>query len=727
MNGLIIPSRQGFAPPVPGVATDPVWGQNPTWGPAMTAAGMPAAHSNDLLLLMVERYQRADDALSGWANTAKRCFDYVEGKQWTAEQIRAAIEEDRPTLTLNKLGSLVRLVVGYHRNNRVDTRYLPTDDSASDESVADVLTKAAKQVASNCDEHYVDAEVFLDGIVGGRGFYDWRLNFDRNDLGEITASARDPFSIRPDPDSDSYDPDKWGHVFEARWVNIDEIEYTYGKPVSSLVEPLVRSSGYRGGVPSDLLDHMGEITPWRTFGGHQSDSLGFSGMAIESYIANVTDPYRKNVRLVECQHRIRTMQPHFVDLETGDKVAIPANFTPDQVMRMLQWCAEQYARKGQACPLRVQIRPTKRVRWTTIVGDIIVYDDWSPYRSFTQVPFFPYFRRGKTRGMVEDGLDPQDEINKRASSEIDIITRTAFSGWMWHKNALDESEKEKIENFGAAPGINIEWQGDATGKPEQLKPPVAPTAMERLEQKNTGNMKEIIGINDSALGQLDRAQSGRAIEARQRQSVLGIEMYMDNMRRSKRMNGRKKLEMIQAHYTEHRLIRLQDISGTWNSIGINVREASGRVINDVTIGRYDTAIDETSLSATFLNAQFEELMDLVEKGILPIPLIQDVAIDLSNAPQKTLIKARLAVYMRAQGLLTPDDLAAALKQNQLVLPNQIPAPQPHGVPGKQQPPTGTPGAPPEGGAAGGVTHGMPEGKGATNSLASPVPPGGMAP
>ena len=700
-------------PPVAGTESDPVWGYQPQWLPDIQPGQLlPSCHSADLMLLMVERYLRDDAALEPWAIIGKRCTDFVENRQWSAEELRQAIEEDRPTLSFNKIGTLVRLVLGYHRNNRVDTRYLPTDDSASDEQVADVLTKCAKQISSNCDEPYVDTEVFLDGITTGRGWYDWRLDFERNDFGEIVTRAKDPFTIRPDADGDTYDPKHWGRISEARWVSLDEIEYTYGRGVSQLVEPLVRSSGYRGGVPSDVMDALGERTPWRTFGGQQPDGMGF-GNSIESYIANVTDPYRKNIRLLEMQHYIRVMQRNVIDLGTGDRWAIPTHLTQERVEKIMQWAREQYAKRGEPFPLRVEWRPTRRVRWTTMVGDIIIYDDWSPYKSFTQIPYFPYFRRGMTRGMVEDLIDPQIEINKRSSSEVDIITRTAFAGWMWHRDSMEDPEKEKIENFGAAPGINIEWKGDPAMKPEQIRPPVPPTAMAKLEERNSGRMKEIAGINDSALGQLDRVQSGRAIEARQRQSVLGIETYMDNVRRTKRLCGRWKLEGIQTFYTEPRIMRIQGESGTWSKIGINQRELTGRVLNDVTIGRYDAEVDETSLSATFLNAQFEELMDLAEKGILPIPLIQDVAVDLSTAPQKTLLKARLGAYMKAQGLLTPDELVSAMSKGQPVLPSQIAAPQPHGVPGKQLPPAGTPGGeqpepPGAPGAAGGAPHGLPQ-------------------
>jgi len=386
---------------------------------------------------------------------------------------------------------------------------------------------------------------------------------------------------------------------------LDEIEFTFGKRVSQLVSPLVVSGGYRGGVPSDILDFGEEHTPWRTFGGQQFGSFSSGFGSIESYISSSVDPYRKNIRVVDCQHYLRVMQRCIVNLETGDREPIPEMFTRPQIEKMMQWAYIEHVSKGNpgaTFPMRVEWRPMKRVRWTTMIGDIVVYDQWSPYESFTIIPYFPYFRRGKTRGMVEDLIDPAREVNLRRSSQIDILTRIAHSGWTWEKNSLDEEEKLKIEEHGGAAGLNIEYKGQSP--PERIQPGQMPTGIERLEQAATLDLKEIAGINDSALGQVDRVQSGRAIEARQKQSVLGLEMYMDNMKRTKDLCGEKKLEIIQNHYTEPRIFKIQGDGGLWNTIGINSRQATGDILNNVTAGRYSLAIDETPLSATFMASQF---------------------------------------------------------------------------------------------------------------------------
>jgi len=624
---------------------------------------LPVGVNTDLTLLMAERFQYASDGMQDWANRAKQCVEFFEGKQWSEDALKKLEREDRPALTFNKISPLVRLVLGYHRNNRMDTKYLPSFDNSGSHTVAEAITRIVKQSNDENDKEYVDAEVFFDGILTGRGYYDYRLNFERNDLGEIKARAKDPFAIYPDPEADQYDLNEGNYVFEGRWVNLDEVEFTYGKSASQFLWGFVHRGGYAGGIPFSMAEFQDEITPWRNFGGQER-----GGPSIQSYLANCYDPARKNIRLIDCQHYIRTWQRCIVDLESGRREPIPDSWDGARLQKLMAWCDELARSRGTVSPFRVVTRPVRRVRWTTMVGDLLVYDNWSPYETFTLIPFFPYFRRGQTKGMVDDLIDPQVEINKRRSARVDIVTRTAHAGWMYHQDSLREEEKQKLEEFGAMPGINLEWRGEPGLKPSRIEPGVPPMAFERLEEQATGDLKEISGINDSALGQLDRVQSGRALEARQRQSVLSIQTYMDNNKRSNKMCGRKHLEMVQNHMSEERSFRILNPSGEITQETINLRLATGQIHNDVTVGNYTVSVDETPLSANFLSAQFEELMDMVEKGLLPAPLIQDIAVDISSLPRKDEIKQRINAIQIAQGI--PVRTAAPMAPQPATMPGQ---------------------------------------------------------
>ena len=600
------------------------------------------------ILLLAERWQRSAAAQEKWAKLAKDCVDFLEGRQWTEQQIQQLKDQNRPALVFNKIGPLVRLVLGYFQNNRTDVKYLPGHEGPGTEAVAEVLTKIGKQISETNQQPYVDTEVFLDGITGGRGYYDIRMGFESNDFGEAAIKALDPFSIFLDPDGQGYDLNESSYLVVSRFISVDEVETEFGKTVAQLIGPLIKGGGNTG-MPTSYYA-LEEITPERKFGREEELQVDWWNQTL-SMLGDFVDPLRRSIRIFDFQYWQTERKRIFIDLETGDRSVIPDQWDKARIEKAL-WYAQQ-----KNNPLVTDVRPVKQVRWTTMIGDLIVYDKWSPYDTYTLIGYFPYFRRGITRGMVEDLLDPQREINKRRSAEIEIVGRTANAGWLYHEQSLDPTQEANLKRYGSMPGVNIKWKGEQKIRPERINPAPPPMAMERLEKKSEEDLRIISGINESALGELDRVQSGRALEARQRQAVIGLQSYMTNFSRTKELLGRKKLNLIQRHYTEERIFRIIGEDGEASQVIINrdLRDSATGIIsklNDVTLGKYSVVVDETPLSASFLNAQFEEALLLVEKlqGAIPLPAIADVLIDLSSLPRKEEIKQKIQQFLGTTSL-----------------------------------------------------------------------------
>ena len=618
---------------------------SPIYGPIAKAV-LPK-QDGEKSRLLAERFLRAQQAHGIWSKPAKDCVDFVEGRQWTETQLKKLEEEGRPALVFNKIAPLVRLMLGYHRNNRMDTSFLPGNDELSSLQSAQALTALKKQDAEISQLRYVDTEVFMDGIVTGRGYYDSRLDFSENDFGQLKDKALDPFSTYLDPDADEYDlSEGCNYVQTSRWTSLDEIEGTYGSEAGKLLGSLVQNDGYTQ-FPQSYYYHADETTPVRKFGFEDAENAEWVSLFHDRWV-DFIDPMRKNIRTIDTQHWVKKIKPVIIDLETGDRAVVPDHWTQKDYEKAA------YHAERERNPIMFARRPVRRVRWTVMVGDLIVYDQWSPYDHFTITGFFPYFRRGQTRGMVDDLLDPQREVNKRRSSIIDIVGRTTNSGWLHHEDALDPDQEENLDKFGASPGQRLKWKGEAFQKPERINPSPPPMSMERLEKKATEDLHEISGINKDALGQLDRVQSGRAIEARQRQAVIGFQMYMDNLSRTKELQARKWLKNAQTHYTEHRIIRVLGENGQTSETFVNqpVVDDTGvlvKKLNDITLGKYTVAVDEVPMSASFKNAQFEEAMEILEK-LAPVigsaaGSFADVIVDMSSMPQKEEIKGRLRAAM----------------------------------------------------------------------------------
>lgn len=606
----------------------------------------------DTVELQLDRFYRARDGMMAWSLLATECVDFVEGRQITEEDRREMIEEGRPAIVLNKIRPLVSLVKGYFRQNRTQINHKPGSDGVGMQSVADALNAQSKQIDEMNESEWNAAQVFYDGIGGGRGYFDTRLDFENNVYGNIKEVDKDPFSVYVDPEAVAYNPKTWGYVQSGTWMSITDIEQCFGTAARELVDfgggtfglHPVRSDGGLTGMENDA-------TPLRSFGLHEDQVRSFDAQyygAVQSYnIFDHINKERRLVRVIECQHRQWTKGPFVIDLVTGDKRPIPMHWTRQRIAGL-----EEFARANNM-PIAMADGTYKRIRWTVSAADRVLYDDWSLYRDFTITPYFPYFRRGVTRGMVEDLLDPQREINKRRSNMLHILTTMAHSGWMWEEGALEPEAEETLETEGARPGINLKYNKGYSA-PERIMPGIPSRGHELAGTEANDDLKDIAGINDSALGQLDSAaSSGRAVEARQRQAIVGLEEFFDNWDRTMEMKGRVRLNIIQDYYTEPRIIRYRGDDGKDQMTMINTQDAAGQVINNVAVGTYSIVLDKQPISATFKDAQFSEAMELRKEGI-PIP--DDLLVKMSSMPGKDIIIQRLD---QARQLLEAQAAAAA--------------------------------------------------------------------
>ena len=594
------------------------------------------------VMLLAERWQRAAVAMEQWAVKAKECVDFVEGRQWTADQVSTLEAQGRMAMSFNKIAPLYRLMLGFRSNSSTDIKFLPASDGLGTTQLAEALTHVEKSTADADQLDYIDGEVFADGIMTGRGFYDTRLSFEENDFGDVVTKAVDPFTVYLDPDADKYDMNESNGFQVSRWISLDEIEGTFGKEVAAMLKPFAQGETWAAFPFDDLSGHIGqEITPIRTFGHDQDpEHEGFRDLFHNHFV----DTYRKSFRLIDSQYWVSEVRDVFVDLETGDRAVIPSpeEFTAIGKDRAQFIAKAQYHAQRLGNPLEVSRRPVKRARWTVNIGDIIVYDEWSPYDSFTLSGYFPYFRRGYTRGALDDLIDPQRDLNKKRVAQVEAAGRMGNPIWVYEDDSLSPEQERNLEEFGSMPGFKLKYK---TGKqaPVREEGIKASQMLDRLEQRDRDDLREISGINESATGELDRVQSGRALEARQRQALIAVQLYFDNFSRAKHLLGKKRLALYQKHYTEERIFRILGEDGKQVETIINQRQldpVTGQwsKLNDITLGKYLVSIDETPMSATFANAQFEEALLLLEKmgpvGEAMMATRPDLLTEMSSLPRK---------------------------------------------------------------------------------------------
>jgi hypothetical protein len=245
----------------------------------------------------------------------------------------------------------------------------------------------------------------------------------------------------------------------------------------------------------------------------------------------------------------------------------------------------------------------------------VLHDDWSPYKHFTVVPFFPHFRRGKTIGLVENLLGPQELLNKVSSQELHVINTTANSGWKVKAGALTNMSIEELEQRGAETGLVVEVN-EIDGL-EKIQPNQTPTGLDRITYKAEEHIKGISGVSDSMQGMDREDVAAKAIQAKRQAGSTNLAKPLDSLVRSDFILARNVLDLVQQYYTEERLVTVthDKMTGETETLHLNQITPEGEVLNDLTLGEYDVVVSSVPVRETLEDSQFDQAMAMREQGI----------------------------------------------------------------------------------------------------------------
>jgi hypothetical protein len=139
-----------------------------------------------------------------------------------------------------------------------------------------------------------------------------------------------------------------------------------------------------------------------------------------------------------------------------------------------------------------------------------------------------------------------------------------------------------------------------------------------MKSDAAGVMDKISGIDDVMGGSASPEFSGVALEHQEARGMRKLTPPMDNLRRTRWILTRNLFDLLRDHYREERVFYVSNamnISGEdEEEITINQR-ASGRIINDISVGSYEFVIGQKPARDTFDERQFLEIMQLRQAGV----------------------------------------------------------------------------------------------------------------
>jgi len=270
----------------------------------------------------------------------------------------------------------------------------------------------------------------------------------------------------------------------------------------------------------------------------------------------------------------------------------------------------------------VMKRRIRRVRWQVAGPEVMLYDQLSPFEHFTVVPYFPYFRRGKTLGMLDNAVQVQDLLNKFISQYAHTVNASANSGWQGEADSRVNMSDEEFVQRGSETGLVLLRKPGAPPM-SKIEPNAPPTGIEHMIRFLQSNMQAVTAINESALGADNAQMSGVAIQSRPFAAQQALGICLDNLSRTRHMLALRCIKLLQKFYAAPRVIRISQSDeygvNQIQALELNMPQADGSVLNDLTVGEYDVQISEQPYAVTFDNSQLEQMERLVKEMGIPIP------------------------------------------------------------------------------------------------------------
>lgn len=471
---------------------------------------------------------------------------FAGGDQWPVEIQNSRNLESRPCLTINKIDAYVRQVTNQQRQQRPRIKVHPVNNEG-DLKVAQVVEGITRhiEVNSNADTAYDTA--FEYAVRMGWGY--WRVNTnyvseDSFDQEIYIEPVDDPFSVYFDPNSVSPD----GSDAEK-----------------CLVTTVMSKAAFREQYPG------------------ADDGSGFLPRATGDDTAEWVT--REDIRIAEYWY-IERQRATLVLLSDGTKVYEDELPSPELLD----------ASKITIMDKRPSFR--KKVKWCKLTAmEILEEKEW-PGKYIPIVPCYgaQLIVEGKRKkyGLVRFAKDPQRMYNFWRTSMTESIALAPKPKWLLAEGQDEGHESEwALANIKSTPVLRYKQkdiEGVPAGVPQRIQPEPPPEGIMVAASAIADDLKTVLGIFDPAQ-ELPGNISGKALQGQQMQVDLSNFHFYDNMTRSIKHTGKIILDLIPKIYDTQRVLRIIGVDGKPDLVTINEVQATGEVMNDVTVGLYDVVMD----------------------------------------------------------------------------------------------------------------------------------------
>lgn len=547
--------------------------------------------------------------------------DYHDGDQWSEDDKTALANRGQAPTVFNLIFNTVRWVTGTEKRTRVDYRVLARHDEAGKD--AETKTKLMKYLADVNRAGFVRSKAFEQTVKAGLGWLECGIRNDQDDE-PLFVRWESWRNVWYDPHSVEADLSDARFLFREKWVDLDIAQAMFPNQANAL-EAESKNITDPGQVRTDQ-----ELN--RYLYGDEELITSYSDVGDLADMGS-----RPRVKLTECWYRVplKCQVLRGADKEMQRHSFNGAIYSQDDPVH-------RWAMDNQLASTFDAVRMQMRVM--IYCGATVLQDCCSPYwhNRFPLTPIWGY-RRGRDNapyGMIRQLRDPQDDLNKRRSKALLLLSTNQLIA---DDDAFDNWD-EAIDEVARPDGVIKKHRGSDV----QIRSNAALAPMHvNLMDQDARYIQEVGGVTDENMGRQTNATSGKAIEARQNQGYTSSSDLFDNLRLAIQLHGELELALIEQFYDQQKVFRLTGERGNADFHSIN----SGPE-DQITANQADFIVDEQDFRGTIRQAMFDQMMEMIVKLPAEIGLkLMAVAFEMSDVPMK---EEFVKVLREATGMADPD-------------------------------------------------------------------------
>ena len=504
------------------------------------------------------------------AFTASR---YYHSKQWTAEEERILKRRKQPVITKNRIKRKVDFLVGVEQRLRRDPKAYPRTPAA--EEAAPRATACIRYVEDDNSWPNIASECASDALIRGIGVQ-WAGVKVIKGRPEVRKHKVPSDRFFYDSRSEAWDFSDARYLGEHQWMDIDEAEEMLPFAAKMLETLSSATAGDLGMLPQEFAKHHSWID-W-------------------------VDYTRRRIRVISIwyKHKGRWMFDYIVG---------SVSLCPQEMDCLSPYWHEDDDEQEAASGGGTRDHP---------------YRAWSPYIDESNDRY----------GVVRDMIPVQDEINKRSSKALHLMTQRQTKG---EKGAVEDVDAMKREmntpdgHVEHMPGMVFEVL-DQTG---QIQGNLELLQEAKAEIEN-------LGPNPGLVGRGVESQSGRAILAQQNSGMTELSPVFERLREWKLKCYRKDWCLMRQFWNGERYVRITSDPQALEFLAVNklIEDPETGAIgmeNSIVEMDVDIILDEGPDTITMREELIEAISDRPD---IPTEFI----IELSNLPDKDMLLRKMREY-----------------------------------------------------------------------------------